>query len=106
MNGVIEDVVAALQKHSQGLHQDTLLIVMGDHAQTLSGDHGGGTPEEVMPVPDASFLRLSCGRISRKRGVDQSFPLRILVLRPTLCLDRFVSACFRSRHLPKFWIVF
>ncbi|GAQ80076.1 phosphatidylinositol glycan class O [Klebsormidium nitens] len=55
MNAVIEDVVSALEKHSQGLHQDTLLIVMGDHAQTLSGDHGGGTPEEV----DTALFALS-----------------------------------------------
>jgi phosphatidylinositol glycan class O len=24
-----------------------MLIVMGDHGQTLNGDHGGGTAEEV-----------------------------------------------------------
>lgn len=47
MNAVLEDIVSALQAESPGLHEDTLLTVMGDHAQTLSGDHGGGTPEEV-----------------------------------------------------------
>ena len=30
-----------------GLHENTFLVVMGDHAQTLNGDHGGGSPEEV-----------------------------------------------------------
>jgi len=30
-----------------GLHENTMLIVMGDHGQTLNGDHGGGTAEEV-----------------------------------------------------------
>lgn len=29
------------------LHENTLLLVMGDHGQTLNGDHGGGSPEEV-----------------------------------------------------------
>ncbi|GAA0183374.1 hypothetical protein LIER_30795 [Lithospermum erythrorhizon] len=30
-----------------GLHENSLLLVMGDHGQTLNGDHGGGTAEEV-----------------------------------------------------------
>jgi phosphatidylinositol glycan class O len=30
-----------------GLHEGTMLLVMGDHGQTLHGDHGGGTSEEV-----------------------------------------------------------
>jgi len=30
-----------------GIHENTLLLVMGDHGQTLNGDHGGGSPEEV-----------------------------------------------------------
>lgn len=30
-----------------GLHESTLLLIMGDHGQTLSGDHGGGSVEEV-----------------------------------------------------------
>lgn len=29
------------------LHENTLLVVMGDHGQTLNGDHGGGSAEEV-----------------------------------------------------------
>ena len=28
-----------------GLHEGTLMVVMGDHGQTANGDHGGGTPE-------------------------------------------------------------
>ena len=28
-----------------GLHEETLMVVMGDHGQTPNGDHGGGTPE-------------------------------------------------------------
>lgn len=30
-----------------GAHEHTLLMVFGDHGQTLTGDHGGGAPEEV-----------------------------------------------------------
>lgn len=37
--------------HSQsgpgGLHENTFLLVMGDHGQTINGDHGGGSAEEV-----------------------------------------------------------
>lgn len=45
----MQDVLELLWNMSEpgGLFEDTLLIVMGDHGQTLNGDHGGGTPEEV-----------------------------------------------------------
>lgn len=48
-NEVIKKVVATLESQSGpgGLHENTLLLVMGDHGQTLNGDHGGGTAEEV-----------------------------------------------------------
>lgn len=48
-NGIIDKVVEVLKSHSGpgGLHESTFLLVMGDHGQTLNGDHGGGTAEEV-----------------------------------------------------------
>ncbi|WOG90976.1 hypothetical protein DCAR_0310223 [Daucus carota subsp. sativus] len=48
-NNILEKVVDVLvsQSGSGGLHENTLLLVMGDHGQTLNGDHGGGSPEEV-----------------------------------------------------------
>ncbi|KAG9460009.1 hypothetical protein H6P81_004517 [Aristolochia fimbriata] len=48
-NVILEQVVEILKNQSGpgGLHENTLLLVMGDHGQTLNGDHGGGTPEEV-----------------------------------------------------------
>lgn len=48
-NGILEKVVEALESQSGpgGLHENTLLLVMGDHGQTLNGDHGGGNTEEV-----------------------------------------------------------
>ena len=30
-----------------GQHENTLLLVMGDHGQTMHGDHGGGSPDET-----------------------------------------------------------
>ncbi|KAL7586676.1 hypothetical protein Lser_V15G40604 [Lactuca serriola] len=75
-NEQLEKVVEVLQSQSGkgGLHENTLLLVMGDHGQTINGDHGGGTPEEVetsifamslkkppLPIPsefDASSCKL------------------------------------------------
>uniref|UniRef100_A0A8R7UCK1 GPI ethanolamine phosphate transferase 3 n=1 Tax=Triticum urartu TaxID=4572 RepID=A0A8R7UCK1_TRIUA len=48
-NQILEDVINTLKSLSTpgGPHENTLLLVMGDHGQTLNGDHGGGTAEEV-----------------------------------------------------------
>nr|XP_028951731.1 GPI ethanolamine phosphate transferase 3 isoform X1 [Malus domestica] len=48
-NNVLLKVVEALERQSApgGLHENTLLLVMGDHGQTVNGDHGGGSAEEV-----------------------------------------------------------
>uniref|UniRef100_A0A0D9XI49 Uncharacterized protein n=1 Tax=Leersia perrieri TaxID=77586 RepID=A0A0D9XI49_9ORYZ len=48
-NQILEDLIDTLKSLSTpgGLHENTLLLVMGDHGQTLNGDHGGGTAEEV-----------------------------------------------------------
>ncbi|CAH2072540.1 unnamed protein product [Thlaspi arvense] len=48
-NSVLEKVIDILESQARpgGLHESTMLIVMGDHGQTLNGDHGGGTAEEV-----------------------------------------------------------
>ena len=32
----------------EALDDDTVLMVMGDHGMTLSGDHGGDSHDEVM----------------------------------------------------------
>lgn len=74
-NTILERVVEVLMHQSGpgGLHENTLLIVMGDHGQTLNGDHGGGTAEEVetslfamslrSPSPSVSSIldRSTCG---------------------------------------------
>ncbi|XP_004508065.1 GPI ethanolamine phosphate transferase 3 isoform X2 [Cicer arietinum] len=48
-NNHLERVIEVLENQSGpgGLHENTLLVVMGDHGQTLNGDHGGGSAEEV-----------------------------------------------------------
>lgn len=48
-NIVLEKVVEVLESQSGpgGIHENTFLVVMGDHGQTLNGDHGGGSDEEV-----------------------------------------------------------
>ncbi|KAF8724064.1 hypothetical protein HU200_021077 [Digitaria exilis] len=48
-NQILEGVIDTLRSISKpgGTHENTLLLVMGDHGQTLNGDHGGGTAEEV-----------------------------------------------------------
>ncbi|CAL4950728.1 unnamed protein product [Urochloa decumbens] len=48
-NKILEGVIDTLRSLSKpgGIHENTLLLVMGDHGQTLNGDHGGGTAEEV-----------------------------------------------------------
>jgi phosphatidylinositol glycan class O len=49
MDSQVQEVVMALleQAGPGGAHERTLLLVSGDHGQTLGGDHGGGSPEEV-----------------------------------------------------------
>lgn len=44
-----QNIIEVLESQSGpgGLHENTFLLVMGDHGQTINGDHGGGTDEEV-----------------------------------------------------------
>lgn len=61
-NEQLEKVVEVLQSQSGrgGLHENSLLLVMGDHGQTVNGDHGGGTAEEV----ETSIFAMSLKRPS------------------------------------------
>ncbi|KAK9026042.1 hypothetical protein V6N11_038890 [Hibiscus sabdariffa] len=72
-NAVLEKVIEELQNQSGPgkLHENSLLLVMGDHGQTLNGDHGGGSPEEVetsifamsfkdLPYLPSEFVSSSC----------------------------------------------
>ncbi|KAJ9550593.1 hypothetical protein OSB04_014638 [Centaurea solstitialis] len=60
-NEQLEKVVEVLQSQAGrgGLHENTLLLVMGDHGQTINGDHGGGSAEEVETSIFAMSLRKS-----------------------------------------------
>ncbi|XP_071713897.1 uncharacterized protein [Rutidosis leptorrhynchoides] len=59
-NEQLEKIIEVLQSQSGkgGLHENTLLLVMGDHGQTVNGDHGGGTAEEV----ETSIFAMSLGK--------------------------------------------
>lgn len=62
---LLQKVVEVLESQSgpDGLHENTLLLVMGDHGQTLNGDHGGGTPEEVLWYLNLSQCVFKCNRV-------------------------------------------
>ena len=46
-----------------GPHERTLLVILGDHAQTLTGDHGGGSPDET----DTLILTFNMGKWWQQR---------------------------------------
>ncbi|KAL5182738.1 Protein NRT1/ PTR FAMILY 4.6 [Glycine soja] len=43
----LEQYNTILESGPGSSHENTMLVVMGDHGQTLNGDHGGGSAEEV-----------------------------------------------------------
>ena len=47
-----------------GRHERTLLLVHGDHGQTATGDHGGGSPEEV----DTPILAVNLAAAAARRA--------------------------------------
>ena len=66
-----------------GPFDNTLVVVAGDHGQTLTGDHGGGSPEEV----DSIFLAVDISRYKSSR-IHES-----LVLDPNLDACRLNCSC-------------
>lgn len=46
-----------------GLHERTLLLIFGDHGQTMGGDHGGGSSEEV----DSALIAVDIGALHTLR---------------------------------------
>ncbi|KAL2506862.1 Alkaline-phosphatase-like family protein [Abeliophyllum distichum] len=71
-NEILKKVVEVLDSQSSpgDLHENTMLLVMGDHGQTLNGDHGGGSAEEV----ETSIFALSMKKppISAPAAFDNS----------------------------------
>ncbi|CAN6441121.1 unnamed protein product [Victoria cruziana] len=72
-NQVLEKVVDILKNHSGPgeLHENTFLVVLGDHGQTENGDHGGGTSEEVETSLFAMSAKSPPGTIPA--ALDNSF---------------------------------
>ncbi|CAN6441119.1 unnamed protein product [Victoria cruziana] len=66
-------VVDILKNHSGPgeLHENTFLVVLGDHGQTENGDHGGGTSEEVETSLFAMSAKSPPGTIPA--ALDNSF---------------------------------
>uniref|UniRef100_A0A7N0ZXE6 GPI ethanolamine phosphate transferase 3 n=1 Tax=Kalanchoe fedtschenkoi TaxID=63787 RepID=A0A7N0ZXE6_KALFE len=74
-NGVLERVIGILEDHSGpgGLHENTLLLVLGDHGQTLNGDHGGGTAEEA----ETSLFAMTFDKVHSARTDPSSSDLHL-----------------------------
>lgn len=61
---VVEALVEAAAAAAAGGDRDrTLVVVVGDHGQTVTGDHGGGSPEEV----DSVLVGIDIGGYRRYR---------------------------------------
>jgi phosphatidylinositol glycan class O len=61
-----------------GPYENALLLVAGDHGQTLSGDHGGGSPEEVdspLIAIDVAGLRRALQKQASDGG-EQEDPIK------------------------------
>lgn len=60
-----------------GLHESTLFIIMGDHGQTLTGDHGGGSLEEVETALFAVNLAAAAAYVGNRNLRDIIPPLGV-----------------------------
>ncbi|CAD7702958.1 unnamed protein product [Ostreobium quekettii] len=68
---ISETVMAMVDAAGPGdVHEDTLLLVFGDHGQTLNGDHGGGSDEEV----DTALIAFNLGRLHSLRSPPTPAP--------------------------------
>lgn len=124
-------VVDALLALSQpgGVHERTLLLIFGDHGQTMGGDHGGGSSEEVdsaLVAVDIGVLHtlraerashgaaessvgngVENGVLNAKGGISEEefiAPVPVMAQVGVLCIEcrqRFVLECLISnlRHL-------
>ncbi|KAF5177764.1 Gpi ethanolamine phosphate transferase [Thalictrum thalictroides] len=74
-NVILEKVMDILKNQSGpgGLHENTLLLVMGDHGQTENGDHGGGTSEEVETSLFAMSLKNPPASASSRHNTSRMF---------------------------------
>jgi len=59
---VVEEMVRNSEKG--GAFEDALLLIAGDHGQTMGGDHGGGSPEEV----DSLLVAIDIANIAAQKS--------------------------------------
>lgn len=59
------------QAGPRGAYEDTLLLVISDHGQTLGGDHGGGTPDETDSILVAMSLRSINSTLQQQQEQEQ-----------------------------------
>ncbi|EPS70140.1 hypothetical protein M569_04617, partial [Genlisea aurea] len=94
-NSMIKEVVGVLEGQSGpgGLHENTMLLVMGDHGQTLNGDHGGGTAEEV----ETALFALSLKQLlSPQLSEADSLNCRIDETRGQICIGSIQQLDFAA----------
>lgn len=84
-----------------GVHEGTLLVIVGDHGMTAGGEHGGGSPEEV----DSALFAASMRRLHAQRCTTRpnlllptlaciappalflpSLPCRLMSMQPQVCM--------------------
>jgi phosphatidylinositol glycan class O len=86
MNGTLEALVNELEHHP-----DTLLVVLGDHGMTASGNHGGASDDELC----ATLLLYSAGGLAYGARSPPG-PLPQINLVPSLALALGVPIPFAS----------
>ncbi|KAL4543821.1 hypothetical protein Ndes2437B_g01633 [Nannochloris sp. 'desiccata'] len=77
MDEHIAAVVEEMVKNSDkgGSFEDALLLIAGDHGQTMGGDHGGGSPEEVDSVLVAvDIANVAVGKLKNKKIMRKVAP--------------------------------
>ena len=86
----IRELILALESS-----EETLVLVVGDHGQTITGDHGGGGPEEVDSVLVAVDVDAYFGR-KPSRVSDQAERRRQGRASGTTSLSTTLLACMDS----------
>lgn len=79
------------------IHEHTLLIIIGDHGQTMSGDHGGGSDEEV----DSAIIAVNLAAAWKRHGEDEESDshMQQSVLENTAVIDQLDFAASISALL-------
>ena len=69
-----------------GAFEDALLLIAGDHGQTMGGDHGGGSPEEVDSVLVAVDIANVASLTSKSRSKEKENQ-KLYSERRAVCLE-------------------